>query len=75
MGGGSTSTNCNDRDNVMAICPECFSSEKAFFASRCEECNQPIGFIRQSVFQILWTTVYVTTIVLAFSFVLYLISG
>ena len=59
----------------MAICPECFSREKSFFAGRCEECNQPVGFLRQLIVQVAWYTVYVAVIVGAFSLLLAAISG
>ena len=59
----------------MAICPECFSREKSFFAGRCEECNQPVGFFRQLLVQVSWYTVYVAVIVGTFSLLLAAISG
>jgi hypothetical protein len=59
----------------MAICPECFSREKSFFAGRCEECNQPVGFLRQLVVQVAWYTVYVAVVVGSFSLLLMAISG
>jgi hypothetical protein len=59
----------------MAICPECFSREKSFFAGRCEECNQPVGFLRQLIVQVAWYTVYVAVVVGSFSLLLMAISG
>lgn len=59
----------------MAICPECFSREKSFFAGRCEECNQPIGFLRQLVVQVAWSTVYVGVIIGSFYFLGWLFFG
>ena len=32
----------------MAICPECNTTDKPFFARRCHSCNQEIGFWRQT---------------------------
>ena len=40
----------------MAICPECQTLDKNFFAYRCHSCNQEIGFFRQ----LFWQTAYVT---------------
>jgi hypothetical protein len=37
----------------MAMCPECFS-RKWWLAPRCPECNEEIGFIRQTVTQIIF---------------------
>jgi len=59
----------------MAICPECFSREKSFFAGRCEECNQPVGFLRQLIVQVAWYIVYVAVVVGSFSLLLMAISG
>ena len=59
----------------MAICPECFSREKSFFAGRCEECNQPVGFLRQLIVQVAWSIVYALTIVVGFSLVLFGLSA
>jgi len=42
----------------MATCPECFS-HKWWLAPRCPECNEEIGFIRQTIAQIIITTGFV----------------
>lgn len=41
----------------MATCPECLS-KKPFFASRCSQCNEKIGFCRQLYAQ--WVIFVVT---------------
>ena len=41
----------------MAICPECFTMDKSFFAPRCHACNQRIGFLHQVIEQLLYVTV------------------
>ena len=46
----------------MAICPECQTLDKNFFAYRCHACNQEIGFFRQ----LLWQTVFVLGTLIAF---------
>lgn len=50
----------------MAICPECFSMEKSFFAPRCSECNEYIEFSRQCICS--W--VYANTMIVGFFFVI-----
>ena len=46
----------------MAICPECQTLDKNFFAYRCHACNQEIGFLRQ----LAWQTAYVTFVLVGF---------
>ena len=41
----------------MAICPECFTKDKSFFAGRCHACNSEIGFFRQVIAQLIYVTV------------------
>lgn len=48
----------------MAICPECLST-KPFFARRCSECNEEIGFGRQCVAMY----IHYSTIIFGFWFV------
>ena len=75
MDSGSTSTNCNDRDNVMAVCPECFTQEKQFFASKCSECNSVVPFWTQCWVQALWSTVYVSSIIGGIYFIFWCFFG
>jgi len=50
----------------MAICPECHTLDKPFFAPRCSECNQEIGFLHQCISS--W--IYVNTVLVGFFFVI-----
>ena len=47
----------------MALCPECLE-QKPFFARRCHNCNEEIGFARQTVTMY----IYYTTVIFSFWF-------
>ena len=48
----------------MAICPECHTTDKPFFAPRCHACNSEIGFW----YQLLASYVATATTILGFWF-------
>jgi hypothetical protein len=53
----------------MAICPNCHTMDKGFFAPKCHACNTPVGFFEQ----ILMSFLYNATIVIGFLFLVWLI--
>ena len=59
----------------MSVCPECFTHDKNFFAGRCHACNSEIGFIRQCLTSLLWTTTYAVVGLGTTFFILWLIIG
>jgi len=38
----------------MALCIHCHTWDKGFFAPRCSECNQEVGFLLQCFTSLLW---------------------
>ena len=45
----------------MAICINCHTTDKGFFAPRCHACNEECSFLMQCAASLLFTTVYVGT--------------
>lgn len=39
----------------MAICPNCHTPDKEFFALKCHECNTPVGLGEQIMVSLVWT--------------------
>jgi hypothetical protein len=39
----------------MAICPNCHTREKGFFAPKCFECNTEVGFFEQLITSVVCT--------------------
>ena len=64
-------TNRDDRSFIMAICPNCHTMDKGFFAPKCHSCNTEVGFIEQMLTSLVWWT---TTIVVGY-IILRLIFG
>ena len=63
MVGCDAATNCDDRNFMMAICPNCHTMDKGFFAPKCHSCNTEVGFIEQCLTSLVWWT---TTIVVGY---------
>jgi len=59
----------------MAICINCHTMDKGFFAPRCHACNEECGFLMQCAASLVATTVYVGTILFAFYLLILWISG
>ena len=47
----------------MAVCPNCHTMDKNFFAGQCHACNSEIGFIEQCVISLVWTVTQITVTV------------
>lgn len=48
----------------MSVCPHCHQMDKNFFAERCHNCNQLVGFWEQCAHSLIWTVVPLATIAL-----------
>jgi len=59
----------------MAVCPECFTQEKHFFADKCSECNSVVPFWTQLWVQVLWSTAYLGAVLGGIYFIFWLIFG
>ena len=47
----------------MAVCPNCHTKDKNFFAGQCHACNSQIGFIEQCIISLVWTVTEVAVVV------------
>jgi hypothetical protein len=56
----------------MAICPECHTMDKNFFAPKCHACNTPVGFINQCIVSLMYNVVFFGTLYLMWLLVKYL---
>ena len=59
----------------MAICINCHTMDKGFFAPRCHACNEECGFLEQVLASTIYNTVYIGGMIGVFYFILWLIFG
>ena len=59
----------------MAVCINCHTTDKGFFAPRCHACNQECSFLVQCVASIVWTATYVGSMLGLFYFILWYFLG
>jgi hypothetical protein len=45
----------------MAICINCHTTDKGFFAPRCHACNEECSFLMQCAASLVWTLTYIIT--------------
>jgi hypothetical protein len=59
----------------MAVCPNCHTQDKNFFAGKCHACNTDVGFIEQCMISLVWTATQIGVLVGLFYFAKWLITG
>ena len=59
----------------MAVCINCHTMDKGFFAPRCHACNEECGFLLQCAASMVATVVYFGVQLLGLFFVFWLIFG
>lgn len=59
----------------MAICINCHTTDKGFFAPRCHACNEECGFLMQCLASLVYTVTYVGATLGLIYFILWLFFG